>query len=245
VRRHEPIRHVRRSKRTYWQAAAGLVATIVALVLMLSAWSGGGPRLPLGTTPAAGAQPVPIVIARVGALSIKLPVARSAVTAIGYHASPGTVALSPEGTQANEGLLTRLFHRIVGSNNGGLNYYELSGGVGTDNGALDVGAATGTEVYAPVDGQVVQISPYVVNGESLGNRIDIRPATDATLIVSMTRLKPDPLLKIGGSVVAGQTPVGSVIDFSKVEHQKLAHYTQDQGNHVTIEVFPAAMSILS
>ena len=251
VRRHEPVRHVRRPKRTYWHAAAGLVATIVALVLMLSAWSGGGPRLPLGTTPTTGEQsptgeqPVPIVIARVGALSIKLPVARSAVTAIGYYASPDTVALSPEGTQANEGLLTRLFHRIVGSDNGGLNYYELSGGVGTDNGALDVGAAAGTDVYAPVDGKIVQISPYIVNGESLGNRIDIRPDADATLIVSMSRLKPDPQQKIGGSVIAGVTRVGGVVDFSKVEHQKLAHYTQDQGNHVTIEVFPATMSILS
>ena len=39
-------------------------------------------------------------------------------------------------------------------------------------------------------------------------------------------------------------PLGRVADFSKVEHQVLAHYTQDQGNHVTIEVIPAAMSIL-
>jgi hypothetical protein len=249
VRRHEPVRHVRRPKRIYWQAAAGLTATIVALVLVLSAWTGGRPRSPLGTPasdeqPQAGEQPVPIVVARVGALSIKLPVARSAVTAIGYHASPDTVALSPEGSQANEGLLTRLFHRIVGSGNGGLNYYELSGGVGTANGALDVGAAPKAEVYAPVNGKIVQIGPYIVNGISIGNRIDIRPDDDATLIVSMTRLWPDPQLKIGTAVTAGVKPVGRVADFSKVEHQKLARYTQDQGNHVTIEVFPAAISIL-
>ena len=250
ARRHEPARHLRRPKRTYWQAAAGLAVAIVALVLVLSAWSGGRPRSPLGTTPGASEQslaseqPVPIVVARVGALSIKLPVARSAVTAIGYHASPDTVALSPEGTQANEGLLARLFHRVVGSDNGGLNYYKLSGGVGTDNGALDVGAAPKTDVYAPVDGKIVQISPYIVNGVSFGNRIDIRPDTDATLIVSMTRLWPDPLREIGGSVIAGVTRVGSVVDFSKVERQKLARYTQDQGNHVTIEVLPAALSML-
>lgn len=250
VRRHEPVHHPPRPKRTYWQAAGGLTAAIVALVLVLSAWSGGRPRSPLGTAPATGGQglaneqPVPIVIARVGALSIKLPVARSAVTAIGYHASPGTVALSPEGTQANEGLLTHLFHSIVGSGNGGLNYYELSGGVGTDNGALDIGAAPKTDVFAPVSGKIVQISPYIVNGISIGNRIDIRPDDDATLIVSMTRLWPDPLLEIGKLVTSGVDRVGSVADFSKVERQKLAHYTQDQGNHVTIEVLPAAISIL-
>jgi hypothetical protein len=179
----------------------------------------------------------------VGALSIKLPIARGAVTAIGYHASPGTVALSPEGTQANAGLLTHLFHNIVGSGNGGLNYYELSGGVGTDNGALDIGAAPKTDVYAPVSGKIVQISPYVVNGISIGSRIDIRPDDDATVIVSMTRLWPESQLEIGKSVT-GVDRVGSVADFSKVESQKLAHYTQDQGDHVTIEVFPAAISVL-
>jgi hypothetical protein len=30
-----------------------------------------------------------------------------------------------------------------------------------------------------------------------------------------------------------------VIDLSRVERQALARYTQDAGNHVTIEVFPA------
>ena len=34
ARRREPVRHPRRPKRTYWQAAAGLTATIVALVLV-------------------------------------------------------------------------------------------------------------------------------------------------------------------------------------------------------------------
>jgi hypothetical protein len=198
----------------------------------------------VGGQPNSSERPVPIVVARVGALSIKLPIARSLVTAIAYYASPGTVALSPEGTQANEGLLTSLFHRIVGSSSGGLNYYKLSGGTGTDNGALDIGAAPKTDVYAPVDGKIVQISPYIVDGYSLGSRIDIRPAADATLIVSMTRLWPDPHLKIGTAVAADKNPVGSVADFSKVEHQVLAHYTQDQGDHVTIEVIPAAMPIL-
>jgi hypothetical protein len=248
-RRREPAHRFRRPKRTFWQAAAGVVAAIVALVLVLSAWTGNRTPSPLGSVATgdqtlASEQPVPIVVARVGALSLKLPIARELVTAIGYHASPDTLALSPEGTQANESLLPRLFHRIVGSGGGGLSYYKLSGGVGTDNGALDVGAAVGTDVYAPVDGKVAQISPYVVNGLQIGSRIDIRPDADATVIVSMTRLRVDPALKIGTPVIAGVKKVGSIADFSKVEKQKLAHYTRDQGNHVTIEVRPAATSIL-
>ena len=34
--------------------------------------------------------------------------------------------------------------------------------------------------------------------------------------------------------------VGTIIDFSQVEQQALARYTQDAGNHVSIELHPAA-----
>jgi hypothetical protein len=120
----------------------------------------------------------------------------------------------------------------------------LSGGTGTGNGALDIGAAPGTDVYAPVDGKVVQVGPYVVNGRARGVRVDIRPDTDATVIVSMTRIAGDPTLKIGSTVQASRTRVGSIIDLSKLEKQKLAQYTQDAGNHVTIEVHSAAIAIV-
>jgi hypothetical protein len=183
------------------------------------------------------------VIARAGALSLELPVARAAVTAIGYHAVSGAVALSPEGRQVNEGLLARFFRRITGSGGGGLNYYELSGGTGTANGALDIGAVLDTDVYAPVNGKVVQVGPYVIDGRQCGVRLDIRPDDDATVIVSMTRIAGDPTLKIGSAVQASRTRVGSIIDLSKLEKQQLARYTQDSGNHVTIEVHPAAVSV--
>lgn len=249
-RLHEPARHARRSRRTVWQATLGVATAIIALILVLSAWTNGRQVPPLGTIATSGNGSLsggeldPIVVARVGALSLNLPVAREAVTAIGYHAAPDAIALSPEGTQVNEGLLARLFHRIVGSRGGGLNYYELSGGTGTENGALDIGAAPGTDVYAPVNGTVVQIEPYVINGRSRGVLLDIRPVDDATVIVSMTRIAFDRTLAIGKPLQAGVTRVGSIIDLSKLEQQKLAHYTQDSGNHVTIEVQPAAMSVV-
>jgi hypothetical protein len=248
-RRHEPPRRAGYSRRTVWQAVLSVAAAIIALILVLSVWTNGGAVSPLGTIETSdngslsGGPPMPIVVARAGALALKLPVARGAVTAIGYHAAPDTVALSPEGTQVNEGLLARFFHRVVGSNGGGLNYYELSGGTGTENGALDIGAAPDTDVYAPVDGKVVQIKPYVINGRSRGVRLDIRPDDDATVIVSMTRIDVDPILAIGTPLQAANTRVGGIIDLSKLERQELAHYTQDSGNHVTIEVQPAAMSV--
>ena len=248
-RLHEPARHASRSRRTVWQAVLGIAAAIVALILVLSAWTNGRTVLPLGNISTsegtlAGGQPAPIPVARAGKLTLNLPVARAAVTAIGYHAVSGAVALSPQGKQVNEGLLARFFHRIVGSGGGGINYYELSGGIGTHNGALDIGAAPGTDVYSPVDGKVVQIGPYVVNGRKCGVRLDIRPQLDATVIVSMTRIAGDPTLKIGSSVQVGRTRVGSIFDLSRLEKQQLARYTQDSGNHVTIEVHPAATSVI-
>ena len=227
----------------------GIAAAIVALILVLSAWTNGRTVLPLGNISTsegtlAGGQLGPIPVARAGKLTLNLPVARAAVTAIGYHAAPEAVALSPEGTQVNEGLLARFFHRIAGSHGSEVNYYELSGGTGTGNGALDIGAAPGADVYAPVNGKIVQIGPYVINGRERGKRVDIRPDTDPTVIVSMTRIAGDPTLKIGSPVQASSTRVGSIIDLSKFESQKLAEYTQDAGNHVTIEVHPAAMSVV-
>ena len=45
---------------------------------------------------------------------------------------------------------------------------------------------------------------------------------------------------VGAAVTASSSKVGTVMDFSRVERQSLARYTQDAGNHVSVEVHPAA-----
>jgi hypothetical protein len=95
-------------------------------------------------------------------------------------------------------------------------------------------------VYAPVDGTVIGISPFILNGRPYGSRIDIQPAAAPSLVVTLTQLKPDPALTVGTTVTASGTKVGRVIDLSGVEQQALAHYTQDAGNHVSVELHPAA-----
>jgi len=72
-----------------------------------------------------------------------------------------------------------------------------------------------------------------------GKRIDIRPLAAPALIVSITRLAADPALTVGSSVAAGRNRLGEVLDLSRLERQALARYTQDAGNHVTVQVFPA------
>ena len=49
-------------------------------------------------------------------LHLQLPVAQSAVTAIGYHhAGDGSLTLDPVGRQGNAGLFARLWHRLAGT----------------------------------------------------------------------------------------------------------------------------------
>jgi hypothetical protein len=182
--------------------------------------------------------PTPLTVALHSGLRIQLPVAQSRVTAIGYHSSDdGVLPLAPLGHQGNEGALSRLAHKIFGGGGGGFVYYQLGGG---DTAVLDVGAAPGTDVYAPVDGTIVGISDYILNGRPYGSRIDIQPSAAPSLVVSLTHLAPDPALTVGAALAASTTKVGRIVDLSGVERQALARYTQDAGNHVSIELRPAA-----
>ena len=185
--------------------------------------------------------PQPLIVAVRDGLRLQLPINQRRVTAIGYHgAGEDVLALDPLGRQANEGLLSRIVHRIFGGGGGGIAYYRLGGGVGPSTGALNVGAVPGTDVYSPVDGTVVGLRPYVVNGRAYGSRLEIQPATEPSVVVSVSHLRTDPLITVGSVLAAGTSKIGTVIDLARVERQALARYTQDAGNHVSIEVRPAA-----
>ena len=56
------------------------------------------------------------------------------------------------------------------------------------------------------------------------------------LELALTQIAPDPSLRVGSTVSASTTKVGSILDLSRVEHESLSKYTQDAGNHVTIEL---------
>jgi hypothetical protein len=218
----------------------------VAITLLLTAFgSGTQTRLAAaGPAPAERLLPVgpprPQVIALRDSLSIQLPVAQSRVTAVGYHGvANGALALEPVGDQANQGLFARLVRRVFGGSEAGLDWYQL-GGDGPETSVLDVGAPAGTDVYAPVDGTVVGISDYVISGRKLGSRIDIQPSSAPSLVVSLTHLRSDPALTVGAAVTASSSKIGTVLDFSRVERQALARYTNDAGNHVSVEAHPAA-----
>jgi hypothetical protein len=221
-----------------------LVGAAFAVTLLLTAFSGSD-TVPVSVTQPAPAarlvpagRPDPQVVAVQGTLRLQLPVAQQALTAVGYHpGTDGALALDPLGRRANEGLLARIARKLVGGGGTGLGWYQLSGR-GTD--VLVVGAAPGTDAYSPVDGKVVGITEQVINGDVFGARIDVQPSNAPSLVVSLTNLRPDPALTVGSSVAAAVSKLGTIVDVSRVERQSLARFTQDAGNHVSVEVHPTA-----
>ena len=91
-----------------------------------------------------------------------------------------------------------------------------------------------------MDGTIVGITPYVLAGKAYGSRIDIQPSADPSLVVSLTHLRLDPSLTVGSSVGSTTSKIGTVLNFTGIEGQALARYTQDAGNHVAVSVHPAA-----
>ena len=233
----------RRARRT---AALVVVAAGCLVALLLIVFGRNGETVVTVTGPAPASRllpagpPRPQIVAMQDSLRLQLPVNQSRVTAIGYHAS-GTLALplQPVGRQANAGLAERLFRRLFGASGSDVRYYLLEGGVGAETGGLDIGGPVDTDVYAPVDGSVISITDNIVNGRAYGVRIDIQPSGSPGVVVTLTNLRPDPALTVGSTVSSAKTKIGRVIDLSEVERAGLARYTQDNGQHVHIEVHPA------
>ncbi|HZR91494.1 MAG TPA: hypothetical protein VFA44_03710 [Gaiellaceae bacterium] len=226
-------------------AVVGAVGIAFVVVLLVAAFSSSPPPFAdsvgkLDPHLLASGRPLPMVVAFQGPLRIQLPICQCEVTALAYHGSDGNaLPLDPVGRQANEGLFSQMVHWLFGGGGQGATYYKLGGGLGSATSALDVGAAAGSDVYSPVDGTVVSIGDYVLDGRSYGNTIEVQPADLPSVVVVITRLRADPSLAVGEPVSAGTSKIGAVLDLSAVERQALARITHDAGNHVTIEVDPA------
>jgi hypothetical protein len=246
-RRRVERREVRAARRARRFALLIVLATVLVVALLLTAFGGGNvqlQRLSATEIPAVTqTAPFPQILALRGPVRLQMPISQTLATAIGYHsAADGALPLAPMGRQGNEGLVQRVFHKVFGGGGGHPIWYQLDGGTTT---ALDVGAAPGTDVYSPIDGTVVGITPYIVAGHRFGSRIDIQPQSAPSLVVSLTQLRADPSLRVGTNVVSGRAKVGTVVNLAAVERQALARYTNDAGNHVSIELRPATALVLN
>lgn len=239
--------HLERERRRRRLALLTVVALVVGVVVLLSAFGGSG-QAPQAPPVSAASRlllpagpPTPQIVAALGNLRIQEPVSQSRITAVGYQGgSEGAMGLSPVGTQANEGLIKRLLHAVVGGSSAKPRWYQLPGGTGPSTSALQIGAPAGTDVYSPVDGTIVGITGVVLNGRPYGSSIDIQPSGAPSLVVTVSHVRVDPSLAVGSAVTSGGSKLGQVVDFSRTEKQALARYTNDAGNHVVVEVHASA-----
>jgi hypothetical protein len=237
-------RSSRAARRARRRAILLLVGLGVLVVVAFAAFrSDGRPAVGVGTPASASrlfeglTPPKGTVIAAADGLQISSPINERVVTAIGYHGGgDDALALDPVGRQANEGVFARAFHRIFGGGGGGVSYYQLGGGSGPSTGALDVGAPPGTDVYSPVDGTVVGLRDYILNGQKYGSVIDIQPTREPSVILSVSHVEADPALTVGSSLARSTSKIGRIVDFSGAEKLALARYTRDAGNYAEIVV---------
>src|SRR5438105_6373933 len=122
-RQASPVRAHRRRRPAEHRMRRLVVLTVVSGALLgtlfMTAFGQGATRQPSQALPGPANRllpvgpPTPLTVALHGDLRIQLPVAQSRVTAIGYNSSDdGVLPLTPLGHQGNEGVLSRLAHKI-------------------------------------------------------------------------------------------------------------------------------------
>jgi hypothetical protein len=169
-------------------------------------------------------------------VAISTPIRPESLTGLGYHPEgESLVAMVPRGENLSANPLVRLFSD--GETPEKIHYYmmDAAGRTGPQTGALDVGAAAGTTVYAPVTGMVTAIRPDpTVQG---ANVVEIKPDASAKVrvTVSLVRSEEDSA-GVTTRVTAGMTELGTVADSAEILDPQLSSYTSDAGNHVTISV---------
>jgi hypothetical protein len=234
-------------RRTRRLVGLGAVLVVTAVTLG-SALRGEDAAIDIGgAAPEAAPQlvvsppPRPLKLAARGPVLLYMPVNASRVTAIVYHrvGDADTLELTPSGNLLNAGIVDRIERRVIGATEAAPDYFIADGSTA----AVDVGAAPGTQVYSPVNGTILAIAPNIINGTAWGAQIAIQPQADPGSVVMLGHLTPDPSLRVGQVVAASQEPtlLGTVTDLSEVLEMELARYTSDDGNHVHVEVRPAAV----
>ncbi len=244
--RRPPRRTSRSASHARRRAILIAIGAGILVILAVAAFRPDGKPAVGSSTPASATRLLPpppptgLSIATYGRLHIASPVNEDVVTAIGYHgAGDDALPFAPVGRQANAGVVTRVFHKLVGGGGGGISYYLIGGGEGASTGALDVGAAPGTDVYAPTDGTIVGLRDYILNGTKYGSVIDIQPTGEPSVVLSVSHLRADPALTVGSMISESTSKIGTVVDLSGAERLALARHTRDAGNYVELVLAPA------
>ena len=169
-------------------------------------------------------------------VEISTPIRPESLTGLGYHPEgESLVAMVPRGENLSANPLVRLFSD--GETPEDIHYYmmDAAGRTGPQTGALDVGAAAGITVYAPVTGMVTAIRPDpMVQG---ANVVEIKPDANANVRVTVSLVRTgEDSAGVTNRVTAGMTELGTVANPAEILDPQLSSYTSDAGNHVTISI---------
>src|SRR3954454_558714 len=175
------------------------------------------------------------VLAQADKVDISTPIRPASLSGLGYHPEGESLAaMEPRGKNLSAGALLDLLFR--GETPEQIHYYvmDAAGREGPDTGALDVGATTGTTVYAPATGTVTAIRPDPMVEDA--NVVEIKPDTNPNVRVNVSLVQSDGNAGVNDHVTAGITELGTVADSAEVLDPQLSSYTNDSGNHVTVSV---------
>src|SRR5215216_3387176 len=175
------------------------------------------------------------VLAEAAGVSISTPIRPASLTGLGYHPEGESLAaMKPRGKNLSANAFLGLLSR--GETPERIHYYIMdpAGRGGPQTGAIDVGAMTGTTVYAPVPGTITAIrpDPMVQNA----NIIEIKPDANPDVRVNVALVRSDGEAGVNDYVTAGTTELGTVADSAEVLDPQHATDTTDAGNHVTVSV---------
>jgi hypothetical protein len=211
--------------------ALGAVTLIFAVFVQTSASDTGQGAVPIDPNNAGPDT----VLAEAAGVGISTPIRPASLSGLGYHPEGESLAaMEPRGKNLSANAFMGLLSR--GETPEQIHYYEMdaAGREGPQTGALDVGAPTGTTVYAPVTGTVTAIrpDPMVENA----NVVEIKPDANANVRVNVSLVQSDGDAGVNDHVTAGITELGTVADSAEILDPQLSTYTTDAGNHVTVSV---------
>lgn len=190
-------------------------------------------------------EPTP-VFASYGSLTLRLPVPTAKLTEVGFHQAAYTYALHMTTTLPNADMTAAKRNKGTGRDNSTLENGAnavLGGSVlrmwrnrpGKPDSAVDVGAAPGSDVYAPVSGTIVKVKAYKLYGKYDDYELHIRPDGFPGIDLVMIHVT-DLTIKEGDPVIAGITRLAAVRKLSNVIHDQLADYSQGGGDHVHFQL---------
>src|SRR5918994_414458 len=175
------------------------------------------------------------VLAEAASVGISTPIRPASLSGLGYHPEGESLAaMEPRGKNLSANAFLGLLSK--GETPERIHYYvmDASGRDGPQTGALDVGAPTGTTVYAPVTGTVTAIRPDPMVDDA--NVVEIKPDANPNARVNVSLVQSDGNAGVNDDVTAGITELGTVADSAEVLDPQLSSYTTDAGNHVTISI---------